>query len=318
MSYADKQLIPVTVKKTVENPNNPHTPYEFFVDFAGDATQTLSEYYGKNVRQGNSFKLKRIDMGIQPLSNDGTDYDVGMAVQAQGVYTPTTKHTRKAWNQLFHEWKKQKSLRGAVGSVVRYDDFELAWNDAHAAGSFSGRVSAMHAGGIGDTNQESLCIQGASASGQFLTLKDYYERRNPILPPSQFPLGGGVVKDPKFTTYWPENCELQVSGTSSAVSNWDLNPVSTQFGGGITMQTAWEGNVNIFLGSMHWYLFVVPEDTITQTADKAEITMTFWIESWKPMVYRARKNRSRSNARRFKRAYRGKRSYGKRRYKRRY
>ena len=318
MSYADKQLIPVTVKKTVENPNNPHTPYEFYVDFAGDATQTLSEYYGKNIRQGNSFKLKRIDMGIQPLANDGADYDVGMAVQAQGVYTPTTKHTRKAWNQMFQEWKKQKSLRGAVGSVVRYDDFEMAWNDTHAATTFAGRVSAMHATGIGDPNTEKLCIQGTSVAGQFLSLKDYYERRNPILPPSQFPLGGGVVKEPKFDTYWPENCELQVSGAASANFVEGAIGIDDSYTQGIVMQTAWEGNVNIFCGSMHWYLYVIPEDTIPQLADKAEITLTFWIESWKPLVYRARKARSRSNRRMFKRAYRGRKSYGKRRYKRRY
>ncbi len=315
MSYADKQLIPVTVKKTVENPNNPHVPFEFFVDFAGDAEQTLSEYYGKNIRQGNAFKLKRIDMGIQPLTNDGADYDVGLAVQGQGVFTPCTKHTRKAWNQLFTEWKKQKSLRGAVGGVVRYDDFELAWNDAHAA-AWS-RVSTLHAGGIGDTDTEKLCIQGSSVTGQFLSLKDYYERRNPILPPSQFPLGGGVVKEPKFDTYWPENAELQVSASNSAVVTEIGGLANDAYSGGNVMQTAWEGNSNIFLGSMHWYLYVTPEDTDAQLADKAEVTMTFWIESWKPMVYakKSRMTRKKNFTRRAKASGRRKSS---RRYKRRY
>lgn len=321
MSYADKQLIPVQIKKNISVSNDPGTAQEFFVDFTADANDTLSDYYGKNIRQGNAFKLKRVDISLQPPP-DG-DFDTGLSVWAQGLYTPCTKHTRRAWNQLFEEWKKQKTLKGAVGTVVRYDDFELAWNDVHAATTFNTRASTMFAGGIGDADgAEQLTIQGASATGQFLSLKDYYERRNPIVPPSQTPFGG-VVKDPKFDTYWPDNVEITCAGNiSSVVTNVESSfPLPGSMGnalsGSNSSWTPWEGNANIFLGSMHWYVFVTPDDTPHQQEDSAELTMTFWIESWKPMVYKARKNRSRSNTRRFKRAYRGRKSYGKRRRSRR-
>lgn len=313
MSYADRQLIPVTVKKDVEVTNKPHDAQEFYVDFAADAFQTLSEYYGKNVRQGNSFKLKRIDVGLQPETNDGLQYDTGMAVQLQGVYTPVTKHSRRGWNQLFQEWKKQKQLKGVVGSNVRYDDFELAWNDIHGSTSFLNRVSYIHAQGIADPDtQEMLCIQGTSAAGLSLTLKDYYEDRNPIPEPSSTPFGG-VVKEPKFSSYWPENCELQASCTLSAdLANPSIGPTDA-LTGAIAMQTAWEGNVNVFCGSMHWYAYIIPDDTLAQWADKAELTVTFWIESWKPLVYSSRKSSGRSTRGTYRRHSSGRRS-GKRRY----
>lgn len=318
--------IPVTVKKTIEVTNNPHDAQDFYVDFCADADHTLSEYYGKNIRQGNSFKLRKIELGIQPKTNDGQHFDSGLAVQCQGVFTPTTKHTRRAWNQLFEEWKKQKTLKGVVGSTVRYDDFELAWNDEHANVGFLNRRSVIYAGGIGDTDgQEALAITGGSVSGQILTLQDYYVRRNPIVPPSQTPFGG-VVKEPKFDSYWPEVVELNCSAVSSSVVTtiepWIPSPgiPDNAYSGANVSSVPWEGDVNVFCGSMHWFVYVTPDDTSIQYADKAELTMTFWIESWKPLVYKARKARSRSNTRRFKRAYRGRKSgyRSRRRYKRRY
>ena len=310
-----KKLYPVTKKFDIKVSNSPHVAQEFYVDFAGDATQTLSDYFGKNVRQGHSFKLCQIDLGIQPKQSDGSDYDVGLAVSCQHVFTPATKHTRQAWNQMFKEWAKQKTLAGVVGSTVRYDDFELAYDDVHAATTFLNRRSSIYATGLADSNTEALSIQGLSVAGSDLSLKDYYEDRNPISLPSSTPFGG-VVKQPKFASYWPDNVELQTQATlSSIVTDTDQTPpLSNYLSGAVSMSTGWEGNVDVFCGSIRNYVYVTADDTIGQIADEAELTVTFWIASWKPLVYSAKKNRTRSTSRRFKSAYRNRRSN--RRYKR--
>lgn len=315
-----QKLYPITVRKTIQVTDKPHSPFEFYVDFAGDASQTLSEYFGKNIRQGHSFKLCKIDLGIQPKENDGADYDVGLATTLQTIFTPSTKHTRTAWNQMFNEWRKQKTLAGVVGATVRYDDFELAFDDVHADTTFLNRRSVIYATGIGDSTQEALSIQGASVAGQHLSLKDYYEDRNPIMQPSSTPFGG-VVKEPKFDSYWPENVELQAQASLSSVVTHIDNIIPTPgiadnaFSGAVSMSTGWEGNTDVFCGSMKCFAYVIADDTLSQFPDEAELTVTFWVAKWTPLAQRARSTRKKSSSRRFRSAYRNRKSN--RRYKRR-
>jgi len=304
-------LIPVTKKFNVSVTNNPSAPFTEYVDLCGDASQTLSDFYGKNIRQGHHFKLVKIDVGLEPIESG---YDSGLSVSAQIVCTPSTKHTRKAWNLMFKEWKAQKNLAGAVGAQVRYDDMEFAYDDTHAATTFASRRSAVRATGIGDPTEEVLVMKGISVAGQYLSLEQYYNERFPILPESTSSFGV-PFKEPKFDHYWPENVELQAQANLSVIATEIqlLPPGGVVLSGSSASQTPWEGDLDVFLGLFKIYVYVIPDDTVMQIEDSAEVTFTFWIKKWTPLVWRKKSRRFRRKSRYYpkKRRY-SRRSYGRR------
>ncbi len=305
-------LIPVTKTFNVAQSNDPSNPVVTYMDFARVG---LSDYYGKTIRQGATFTLKKIDVSLIPV---GSGFDTGLSISGKFTHLPTTKHTRKAWNNIFTDWKRQKNLQAGVGMQVRYDDLEYAWDSAHVA--VTSNISDIYGLGLASVHGTSgvaskMTLTGASVAGSIYSLEDYYESAFPILPPSDDPYGS-EIKAPKFSTYWPPEINLPfMANLSSIVDNEGLDTLS----GASASQTCWEGDTDVFCGVGEIRIWIIPDDTVAQSEDTATITITFWIESWKPLVYPSKKTFKRKSSYRPKRRYSSRRrGYSRRRRRRRY
>ena len=324
------KLIPVTKKFSVDLRNDPQTAQVTYVDFArggvagGDSG--LSDFYGKSIRQGNSFRVRKIDFGLEPQENMENNPDVGLAISSQMQYVPTTKHTKKAWNMAFKQWRAQKNLSGLVGIHTKYDDMEFAYDGNDPDLGLPGVISTLNHGGIGDTNEEQMVLLGNSVDGNFWSLQDKYNSSFPVPSESLDPETSVRTKTRKYNTFWPPKQELQgyanFSGTHS-----ENNILTVDFDflhGGNAQQTAWEGCVDILCGKMKLFTYTMPADSPGGLEDSMEVTVTFWIESFTPLVYKKKtykktysKSRGRYNnryRRPMRRSYTRRRRYGRRRY----
>lgn len=300
--------------------NQPDDSTTNVVDDTMDFALILSDNLGRNIRQGNNFRV----VGMQAsLTGGNGDLDLGGAVHVSADYLPTTHHSRKAWNQVFQAWKKQKQLKSGVGSSVRYDDMEFAWSDGFI---IPGRTSTVYGQGLGDTSTESLCLQGSSTSGTDFVLSDYYNSRFITPNPSTDHFDSSVIKQPKYgTTPFPNVETLHMAATYSA-NAWSSGAVVETDGymGGIAMND-WQylpsdNHIGFICGVTRIKAQLIPPDTAWQNADQLTLTVSFAIEGWNPLVYKPK--RSWMPKRTYKRTYAkrsyGGRKYGKRRYKRRY
>ena len=267
----------VTRTIPVDLSNNPgDSTYNTYVDLA----MLLSEYYGKNIRQGQNFKLG----GIQATLHPSEDLDIGMNASVKHTYIPTVKHSRKAWNMLFSQWKAQKLLAGKVGQHMRYDDFELGW-DASSAYHSATRTSTMFSSGIGDTTSEKLMLTGSSTAGTDHTLLDYYNSQHRARSESIDPFTGAVIKAAKFNTTSPFPAEQVLWSTSTASSMVDSNATPDMLGGAIANDsyTPFPSPANVMCGVMKLNVYVMPDDTGSQIEDAMSLTISYHILSFKPL-----------------------------------
>jgi len=278
----------------------------------------LSEFYGKMIRQGQSFKVTGVQASLQP-DPDASGIDVGMSVDVGLTYVPTTRHSKFAWNQVYKNWRNQKKLDTAVGAQIRYDDMEFGWNKNE--GTDRGRTSAIFGQGMSDSSgQEKLVLTGDSVYtsgtniGQF-SLRDYYNSSYSTPGASKDPFSNSVIKEPKWgSTPFPENQHLSCSATASA-TGWYDGP--NKFSGAVSMGQieALPEPANVLCGVFYLSAYVLPDDTSSQDEDDFILTITIFVDSWKPLIFRrksSRKYRGRS-----RRSSRGRKSYSHRKYRRR-
>lgn len=179
---------------------------------AVDLALLHSQRMQRNVRQGHVFHLHKIQASLVP---NGGDVDTGLAVSATARWCPATKNSAKAWRHLFHVWRKQKSQKvGALGPMVRYDDFELAYSDTYA----NSRTSTVFTQGLGDPIAESCCIYGNATDGVDITLEDIYESLQTQPAASRFPIGNATVKASKYSQEFPPERVVGFGATFSTVA----------------------------------------------------------------------------------------------------
>ena len=277
----------------------------------------LSEYYGKMVRQGQSFKIQGLQASLRPAA-DSAGIDIGLSAEVTVDYVPTTKHARFAWNQVFKGWRNQKKLQQAVGSQIRYDDMEFGWNANE--GKDRQRTSIIYGSGLDDASQEKLVLTGSSQQtsgtniGQY-SLQDYYNSAYQTPDPSRDPFTNTDIKEAKWgTTPFPEIQTLHCTATSSA--QWfakGVPPVDIHQGA-ITTGDIQELSVPVqsLCGVLQVGAYIMPDDTLGQVEDTFILTVTIFVSSWKPLVFKARKSR------RYSRRYKGGKSSGNRRTYRKY
>jgi len=279
------------VSKTISNvtvPNDPSTPVVYgYVDFS----MLLSEHYGKQIRQGNSFRLKGMQATLVPSSGLTDDFDVGMSCLVQHRYIPTTGNSREAWNLMFQQWKKQKLLAGKVGRYMKYDDFECAWSTSTAYHDAT-RTSTLYAGGMGDTTEEKVTLQGNSVAGNCHSLKDLYNSQQRRLRSSVDPFTGAEIKASKFNydTPYPDEQSIMTSAVASAAVLSGSGLSNDMYHSSIAMNEIQEFPVslNVLCGNMAIAVYVPSDDTAAQWADTCDVHIHYYIESWKPLVYRPR------------------------------
>ena len=190
--------------------NNPATA---LVNDQLDLSIELSKRFGKNIRQGHAFRIVGYQAYLTPLG--ASDADTGMAAAVELRYAPVTKHSVKAWRQMFSKWRKQKQLSGKVGQYVRYDDFEMCY----AAGLNTSRTSKIYAGGLNDTTQEYISIYDSATAGVRTSLSDMYNSAQPVTPVSTDEFGVSI-KSPKFNQHFPPEARLSTVANLSAIAQW--------------------------------------------------------------------------------------------------
>lgn len=292
--------MPVVTLKNLDasNDNSPHTAN---VDTQIDLAVLLSEHYGRNIRQGNSFKVNGVQAWLRPSDEDAGGIDSGVSAAIRLDYIPTTGHSRRAWNNVFKQWKAQKNLKGAVGSQIRFDDMEFAW---HSASVVSGRTSTIFGTGIGDSNEEKLCLVGESTGGDDFSLKDYYNSAYETPQASRNHFDSTVIKEPKFgDTPFPEIQHIHCAATNSArVGVLGENAILGTSPEGITSAISTSdmnmlpSPVNVLCGTMRILAFIMPDDTADQIEEDFTFDISISVVSWKPLVYRPRRKTGRKSS----------------------
>jgi len=273
----------------------------------------LSEYYGKMVRQGNSFTILGVQASLHP-DPDGSGIDVGLSAEVHIDYVPVTKHSKFAWNQIYNGWRAQKKLATAVGGQIRYDDLEFGWDSKE--GIDRARTSTIFGSGMSDALQEKLVLTGSSVQtagvvvGQY-SMEDYYNSAYQTPDPSRDPFSNTDIKDAKWgDTPFPEIQTLHCSATSSAGTH-----ASGALSSAITMGPieTLPTPCHSLCGVLQIGAFIMPDDTAAQDEDDFILEVTIFVSSWKPLVFRAKKT-----SRYSRRSSKG-RSYGRnRRYSKKY
>ena len=277
----------------------------------------LSEYYGRMVRQGSSFKIQGIQANLTP-DKDSLGIDIGMSAEVQVSYVPVTKHSKFAWNQVYKGWRNQKKLATAVGGQIRYDDLEFGWDPNE--GQDRQRTSTIFGSGMSDSLQEKMVLTGASTPTAGVTvgtysLQDYYNSAYETPEPSKDPFTNTEIKEPKWgDTPFPEIQKLHCTATSSAqwfepvIGGPQIHQGSITTGDIQTLPVPCES----LCGVLFVEAYIMPDDTIGQLEDDFWLDVTIWVSSWKPLI--ARKGRK-SRGRRSRGGYK---SHGRRRYSKKY
>tara|TARA_B100001245_G_C22860635_1_gene413815 strand:- start:551 stop:1477 length:927 start_codon:yes stop_codon:yes gene_type:complete len=291
----------VTVSIPVQNDNSPHTPN---IDTTVDLAMLLSEYYGKNIRQGNNFRVKAMQATLVPADNAALAYiDTGLSATVRTTHLPTTKHSRRAWNEVFRQWKRQKQLGGLVGSSVRNDDMEFAWKSDMT----TSRTSTIHGTGLGDTSTEKLVLTGDSTGGVDFSLQDYYNSMHKPPQDSSPHFSSGSIKDNKYgDTMFPavQDTVMACYNSTNAFIDWAVELGVTIIDSEAYTSAAAAGPINefpapldVFGGLMRIRAYVMPDDTAVQIEEDFSLFITFHVESWKPLIYRRKSGRNKSRGR---------------------
>lgn len=267
-----------------------------------DLSLLLSEYYAKQVRQGNSFKV----MGASAKLISRSQTDSGAAASVKLSYCPAVKNARQAWNVMFNQWKKQKQLSAKVGRGMRFDDFELGLTESSSYSS--DRTSTIYGSGMGDTTTEKCVIWGDSSAGTDYSLSDVYNAMvKPMPTASKDPFTNVVIKDPKFTQTFPEEQHIWLTSVLSSTVTAQLTGDMLAGGDATTPLKVFPEPINMLAGLMKVNVYLVPDDTTLQVADTFAVSVTIHVKSWKPLVYRPKSSKKKSGGRR-----RGRRTYRKR------
>lgn len=304
----------VTIQVPLSNDHSAHTP-----NASGqiDLALLVSDYYGKQIRQGNSFKITGGQATLRPADNAiEKNVDKGINTSVVCSYIPHTKHSRKAWNGVFRQWRAQKNLRGAVGIQMRYDDMEFAY----MADDRTSRTSTIYSGGLGDSDSEYLVLAGSSSETTvspilegFYSLEDFYNSQNPPAPASKYHISGTDIKQPKFgDDMFPEHQHFTLSAESSGRIEYmgkgllgDDKTALTADSQSSPIETFPQA-LNVLCGLIHYDAYVMPDedwlDDEVQLNEDFELYITIFIKSWKPLVYSRKSRNARNKKSRFTRS----------------
>lgn len=273
-------------------------PTQIAVNAQIDIALELSKQLGRNIRQGQQFRLVGYGASLQTDSIN-SDVDTGMSASVRLGYAPVTKHSVNAWNMMFKKYMKQKQLNSTVGRYVRHDDFEACYK----AALNTARTSRLYAGGLGDTTDEYVSIYDSSSSGVRTSISDLYNSANPITPPSTTEFGV-QIKAAKYQGFFPEERYLYTTAHMSSIAQWtrwtpvlgsndsQFVPDSVHYMGGSSESNLHmlpsDNHISILAGLMNIQAYVMPPDVdsgpFPPTADQLTLSVTLIIEGWSPLV----------------------------------
>lgn len=271
----------VTASGTFQVPNDPSSAV------AGaciDSALELSKKYGRNIRQGNSFRL--IGYGLQ-LKVPGQD--TGAAAVASLNFVEPNRHLVKAWNNSFKQWRKQKQIEARVGKSMRYDDFELALKQGYVDGRTSHIYDNPFDSATGDQHDVGL-TGNSDESGNYTSISDVYTSRfnPPSASESHF---GNTIKSAKFGSEYLDitsNIFTSLVVGATASGGVDVGSTPDALGWGVSMQDmVWlpaDNHINVMCGLVEYQIRAFPEDTLFQLADSLHYQITLVYEGWSPLA----------------------------------
>jgi len=240
----------------------------------------LSQELGRTIRNGNSFRLVGYGASLKGFSGS-SDQDLGFAGVAAVQYCPVTKNSVGAWQSLQKQWMKQKQLSSAVGKYVRYDDFEVGWDNGLLLGA--GRTSTILMSGLNDANAEYIGLYGTSVDGTYVSLEGYYDKLNPIPDVSKDPFGV-TIKTAKFANKFPDHRMLLMPASFSSAHN---GIGTTEFGGIATGEISWlptDNHLSHLTGTVNFFFKGLPGDSAVVIADELKLVITLVYEGWAPLA----------------------------------
>ena len=268
-------------------------PAQIAFDTQIDLARELSEYYGKNIRQGQTFYVAGAQVGMRAA--DG-EYDVGLSSLTKIRYCPSTKHTRQAWMDAFKLWSKQKRLRaGAIGKRNPYDDLEFAYSNVYD----NSTTSTLFQGGLADSDADKMVLYGSSnESTNVFSLEDYYTSTNQPQPPSRYSHSNDIIKEAKFNNYWPEPRSFDIASNASAMHGMidieapiiDLPFIDESVQGVGLGGSHMSADIQhlpeqapVLCGVLQVSGWVIPDDTSLQFQDDAILYLTIWVKKFTPI-----------------------------------
>ncbi|AXH79309.1 MAG: hypothetical protein [Circular genetic element sp.] len=240
----------------------------------------LSQELGRTIRNGNSFRLVGFGASLRGFLGS-SDQDLGFSGVAAVQYCPVTKNSVGAWQSLQKQWMKQKQLSSAVGKYVRYDDFEVGWDNGQLLGA--GRTSTILMSGLNDANAEYVGLYGTSVDGTYVSLEGYYDQLNPIPDVSKDPFGV-TIKTAKFANKFPDYKTLTMPATFSSAHD-ALG--GSQFGGISTGEISWlpsDNHLSHMTGTLNFFFKGMPGDSPGPIEDELKLVITLVYEGWAPLA----------------------------------
>lgn len=274
-----KNLHIVQLEVEIEQPDDPDANWASGVI---QADVDLSQELGRTIRNGNSFRLVGYGSSLRGFSGSG-DQDVGFAGVTGLQYCPVTKNGVGAWQSLQQQWYKQKSLSSGVGKYVRYDDFEVGWDDNTLLPA--ARNSNILMSGLNDAASESIGLYGTSVDGTYVSLSGYYDNLNPIPEPSEDPFGA-VIKTAKFQNKFPDYKILYMPTSFSSMPQ-AIDPTSGYAGGIATGDIEWlpsDNHLSHMTGTLRFFFKGIPGDAVIPIADELKLVITLVYEGWAPLA----------------------------------
>ena len=135
----------------MEQPNDPSYPA---VHGEIDIAKELSRNLGRTIKQNQNFRIA--GWGAFVTAKQGGDIDSGGAAAVQFAFCPTTKYSVQGHKMLQNHYWKQSAFRKGLGVNSKYDEFEVALNEAFT----DSRTSTVYVGGIDDPLAERCTIYG--------------------------------------------------------------------------------------------------------------------------------------------------------------
>lgn len=281
MARKTKNLHLISQSIDIETPDDNSTNFQFYTDFA----LLLSEKYGYNIRQGQSFRLRGVSVSLTNKAGLVLDNDAGNSVSAEVVYLPTTRHSVRAWLIAKKQWDVQRRISAKNGQSVKYDDFEVAFNTS----SVTNRTSEIRAQGLGDNTSEPFILIGNSIDGTSYSLQDQFNSAYPVNPPSTDSFTGATVKDPKYSARYPSlevvSCSANLS-SSTEVEDAAGVPVTYIHGSNASNNIQLlpdNTHVNVLCGLTQVNIQSAQTDTLIQDADTVTAQVTYYVEGWSPL-----------------------------------
>lgn len=283
----------------------PSDPNELAFDETIDLPVLLSQRLQRNVRQGRVIHIHSVKAHIEaPQSGN---LDLGGAVSGTMYHCPATKNSARAWRHAFATWRKQKGMIvNGIGPMVRYDDFEVAWNSDF----IHSRTSNLLTTGLLDQNAESVCIYGQSTEASDVTLEDIYESAQGPVVASKFPISNNVVKPSKFVATFPDAQKTTFGASWSTIDAQSGHDSGAQ----IQSPVSYLQDSASLCGVVRVFGNLLPENTIDHVQDDLQVRLTFTVSIGTSLVKtktsgmkfkrgKVRKTRRQSNFRSYRKRF---------------